>query len=89
MSGGGVAPQVDAEPASASQVTPFTEDDHGEGCDPGRRLEQLLRCGQGGRPHALEQFADLLDTRGVLGEQRFAAGAEVAEPAPRFIDGFG
>ena len=71
------------EAAGALQVAAVTADDHGQGGDPGGRLERVLRGLQGGGPHALEQVADLLDARDVLTGQLLAAGAEVPQPAPR------
>ena len=53
---------------------------------PGLGPERLLGGVQRGRPHALEQVADLLDLADRLGDQLFAAGAQVPQPAPGLVD---
>ena len=65
------------QPAGAVQLATVTVGDHGHRRGPGAGLERLRRGAQGGRPHALEEVADLLDLGGGLGEQLVPARAQV------------
>ena len=77
------------QPAGAGEVAAVPGHDHVHRRKPGAGLERLLGGGDGGRPDALEQVADLLDARDVLIEELLAAHSEVAQSAPRLVDGFG
>ena len=75
-----------AQAPGAVQVAAVAVQDHGQRRGPGAGPKRLPGGPQRGRPHTLQQVADLLDLGDVGHDQLLTTRAQVPESAPGLID---